>query len=151
MVGEPFVGWHLSLSRGLNRSGVLLGLDRSSSLLVLVGSIVHVVLLSGAVNGDLDGDGATINFLAVHLADSLGLELLSSQADETEATGLAALVTGLELLDHETRDGAQSDLGRDGVVISKDLLQLWEKETLALVLLGRKSIKFGRKDVPCPR
>lgn len=123
MVGEPFVGWHLSLSRGLDGSGVLLGLD-SSSLLVLVGSIVHIVLLSGAVNGDLDGDGTAINFLAVHLADSLGLELLSSQADETEATGLAALVTSLKLLDHETRDGTQSDLGRDGVVISKDLLQL---------------------------
>lgn len=117
------MGWHLSLSRGLGRSGVLLGLD-GSSLLVLVGSLVHVVLLSGAVNGDLDGNGTTINFLAVHFADSLGLELLSSQADEAEATGLAALVASLKLLDHETRDGAQGDLGRDGVVINKDLLQL---------------------------
>jgi len=100
----------LSLSGG-RRGSVLVSGSTSLLLLVLVDSRVDIVLLAGAVNSNLDGNGAAINFLAVHLVDSLGLELLGGQVDETEAASLAALVAGLELFDHKARDWAQGNLG----------------------------------------
>jgi len=116
---------NLSLSRGFGGGSILL--SGSGGLLVLVGGGVDIViLLSGAVNGDLDGNGTTINLLAVHLANSLGLELLVGKADKTEAAGLAALVASLELLDHEAGNGAQGNLGTDGLVGGEDLLELWK-------------------------
>lgn len=120
--------WQISLS-GLggssssSRGGVLL--SRSVGLLVLISGGVDVVLLAGAVDGDLDSNGATVNILAVHLADGLGLEFLRGEVDESETTGLAALVAGLELLDHEAGNGTKSDLGGDGGVVGKDLLELY--------------------------
>ena len=57
--------------------------------------------------------------------DSFLSLFVSIEVDETEATALTALVAGLELLDHETRNGAQGDLGRDRVEASKDLLELY--------------------------
>lgn len=117
------VSFYLSSLSGSSRIGILLSSGRVG-LLVLVGGRVDVVLLAGAVDGDLDGDGATVDLLAVHLVDGLGLELLRGQGDKAEAAGLAALVAGLELLDHESGNGAESDLGRDGRVVDEDLLEL---------------------------
>lgn len=112
----------LSSLGGSGRGSVLL--SRRVVLLILVGGRVDVVLLAGAVDGDLDGNGATVDLLAVHLVDGLGLELLRGQGDKAEATRLAALVASLELLDHESGDGTQSHLGRDGRVVDKDFLEL---------------------------
>ena len=113
----------ISLS-GLGGSSSVL-LSGSVGLLVLISGGVDVVLLAGAVDGDLDSNGATVNVLAVHLADGLGLEFLRGEVDETETAGLAALVTGLELLDHEAGNGTKSDLGGDGGVVGEDLLELY--------------------------
>lgn len=120
---------HLNLS-GDSRSIVLLswsrsrGRSRSSSLLRLGLSVNIIVFLTGAVDGNLHSDDAAINVLAVHLANSLGLELLRGKVDEAKATGLAALVASLQLLDHEAGDGTQGNLGRDGLVGGEDLLEL---------------------------
>lgn len=104
----------------LSGSGSLLG----GGLLSGGRSSVNIVLLAGAVNGDLDSDLTSFDLLAVHLLDGLLLELLGTEGDETETTTLAGLVTGLELLDHEARNRAESDLGRNGLVGSKELLEL---------------------------
>lgn len=112
------------LSLGGSRSGSGVLLSRGVGFLVLVSGRVDVVFLAGAVNGDLDRNGAAVNLLAVHLADSLGLELLRGQVHETEAASLAALVAGLKLLNHETGDGAESDLGGNGLEVLEDLLEL---------------------------
>lgn len=100
---------------GSSLLGLRLGLGRDVSLLVG---------LVGAVNGDLDSDLTTLNLLAVHLIDSLLLQLLGSQRDETETTSLAGLTTGLELLDHEAGDGAESNLGGRRLVGGEKLLEL---------------------------
>jgi hypothetical protein len=55
------------------------------------------------------------------------LELLVGKADETETASLAALIASLKLLDHEARDGAQGNLGANGLVGGEDLLELWKK------------------------
>jgi hypothetical protein len=52
------------------------------------------------------------------------LQLLRSQGDEAEATTLARLTTSLELLDHETGNGTQGDLGRQRLVGGEKLLKL---------------------------
>lgn len=83
-----------------------------------------VVLLSGGVDGDLDSDLTALNLLAVHLVASLLLELLRAEGDEAEATALARLAASLELLDHETGNGAESDLGVDWGVVLEDLQEL---------------------------
>lgn len=116
------VRWHLSSLDRLGQGGVLL--SRGLGRLVVLGGGVDVVLLARAVNGDLDGDGATVDLLAVHLVDGLGLELLRGHGHESKATGLAALVAGLELLDHETGNGTESHLGRNGGVLGEDFLEL---------------------------
>lgn len=84
-----------------------------------------VVGLVGAVDGDLDGNLTAVNLLAVHLGHSLLLKLLGSKGDKAETTSLAGLVAGLELLDHETGDGAEGDLGGNRFVCGKDLLELY--------------------------
>jgi hypothetical protein len=98
----------------------------SGSGLTLGGSLHVVVLLSGRVNGDLDGDLTTLNLLSVHLRASLLLELLGAEGDETETTALAGLTTSLELLDHEAGDGTKSDLGLGGRVVLEDLEELYK-------------------------
>ena len=110
----------------LGRGGgdVLLGRSLSGRLLGLLAVELGVVLLTGAVDGHLDGDLTALDLLAVHLLNGLVLELLGAQSDKTEATALAALVTGLQLLDHEAGDGAQGNLGGDGLVVDEDLLEL---------------------------
>jgi hypothetical protein len=113
---------HLGLGGGSSRSVVLLGSGRSN---LFVGrSIDILIFLSGAVNGNLDGDDATINILAVHLADGLGLKFLRGKVNESEAASLATLVASLQLLDHETGDRAKGNLGRDGLVGGENLLEL---------------------------
>ena len=84
-----------------------------------------IVRLVGAVDGNLDGDLTTLDLLAVHLIDGLLLHLLAGQGDEAKTTSLASLTTGLQLLDHEARDGAKGDLGRRGLVSLKEFLELW--------------------------
>ena len=100
-----------------------------SSLLLAVGlmflrNVGFLIGLVRAVDGDLDSNLTTLNLLSVHLLNSLVLLFLGAKGDETEATALTALVAGLELLDHETRNGAQGDLGRDRVEASEDVLEL---------------------------
>ena len=77
-----------------------------------------------AVNSDLDSDLATLNFLSIHLIDSLLLLFLRGKSDETEATALAGLVAGLELLDHEARNRTKGDLGRGWLICGKEFLEL---------------------------
>lgn len=107
--------------------GVLLARSRGGGggLLGLLSRVEGVILLAGAVDGDLDSDLTTLNLLGVHLLDGLLLLLLGAEGDETEATALTALVASLELLDHETRNGTQGDLGRDGLVGVEELFELW--------------------------
>lgn len=88
------------------------------------GGLGVVVLLSGGVDGDLDGDLAALDLLAVHLSAGLLLQLLGAQGDEAEATALASLAASLELLDHEAGDGAEGDLGRAGLVVLEDFHEL---------------------------
>lgn len=147
----------------LSSSGVVLLTVSSGSTVSLV-SVRSIVLLAGAVDGDLDGDFTAFNFLAVHLLNGLVLLLLGAESDETESTALAGFVTGLELLDHEARNRTQGDLGRDGLVGGKDLLELllaqvigqvghhdlglgWDtilgRTTLLGLLLGTSSTRFA--------
>lgn len=79
-----------------------------------------VVLLAGAVDGNLDSDLTALNLLAVHLAASLLLEFFGSESNEAEATTLARLVAGLKLLDHEARDGAEGNLRAARRVVLED-------------------------------
>lgn len=109
--------------------GVLLARSRGGGgggglLLGLLSRVEGVILLAGAVDGNLDSDLTTLNLLGVHLLDGLLLLLLGAEGDETEATALTALVASLELLDHETRNGTQGDLGGDGLVGVEELLEL---------------------------
>ena len=107
---------------GSSSRGVLLTRSRGGPLGLL--SLGGVILFAGAVDGDLDSDLATLNLLAVHLLDGLLLLLLRAESDETETTALTALVASLELLDHETRNGTQGDLGGDRLVGVEELLEL---------------------------
>lgn len=113
-------------SRGLGssrRGSALGGGGGGGGLLALMGSYV-VVLLSGGVDGDLDGDLTALDLFAVHLSASLLLKLFRSEGNESEATALASLTTSLELLDHESGDGAKGDLGGGGLVVLEDLEEL---------------------------
>jgi hypothetical protein len=83
-----------------------------------------VILLAGGVNRDLNGDLTALDLLAVHLGASLLLKLLGTKGDETETTALAGLTASLELLDHETGNGAEGDLGLGGGVVLEDLKKL---------------------------
>jgi hypothetical protein len=84
------------------------------------------ILLARAVNGDLDGNFAAFNLLAIHVLDSLLLKGLGAQSDESKATALAGFVAGLELLDHEARNGAQGNLSRNRLVFLEKFLELYK-------------------------
>lgn len=90
----------------------------------LVGDVGFLIGLVGAVDGNLDSDLTTLNLLAVHLVDSLLLQLLRSKSDEAEATTLAGLTSSLELLDHESRNRSESDLSRRRLVGLEKVLEL---------------------------
>lgn len=92
--------------------------------LVLLRSVGLLISLVWAVDGDLHGNLASLDFLAVHLRNGLLLELLRGKGDEAEATALAGLATSLELLDHEAGDGAERNLGRRGLVVVEKFLEL---------------------------
>jgi hypothetical protein len=102
------------------------GLSSRGSLLLSVGSITLVLLirLVRAVNGNLDGNLTALNLLSVHLRNSLLLELLGSQSDEAETTTLAGLTTSLELLDHKSGNRSKSDLGGRGLISLEKLNKL---------------------------
>jgi len=111
----------LSGSSGLRGGGgSLLG----AVVVLALGGVGLLVSLVRAVDGNLDSDLATLNLLPVHLRDSLLLLLLVGKSNEAEATTLAGLSASLELLDHEARDRAESNLGRRWLVGSEELLKL---------------------------
>jgi hypothetical protein len=114
--------------RGLETARALSGAGLGVSLGgTLNGSAGVLILLAGAVNGNLDGDLAALDLLAVHIGTGLLLHLLSGKGNKTEAAALAGLVTSLELADHELGNRTKSDLGRGRLVLSEDLKKL-EKE-----------------------
>ncbi len=120
----PTVPLHLGSGRdgrGLSSSSLLVGG-------LALGGVGLLIGLVRAVNSNLDSNLTALNLLAVHLADSLLLQRLSSQRDETKATALASLTTSLQLLDHEAGDGAQSNLGRGGLVGLEELDKLEKTE-----------------------
>lgn len=73
-----------------------------------VGLLIRLVW---AIDGDLHGNLASLDLLAVHLCNRLLLHLLRGKGDEAEAATLASLAPSLQLLDHESRDGSKRDLG----------------------------------------
>lgn len=128
----------------LSSSGVVL-LTFSGSSAVSSSAVRSVVLLARAVDGNLDGNLTAFDFLAVHFLDGLVLQLLGAESDETETTALTGFVTGLELLDHEARNRTQGDLGRDGVVGGKDLLELLLTQVIGQV--GHHDLSLGRNTI----
>lgn len=116
------------LSRGGNSSASLLGsaVGGGLGLSLALGLVGLLVGLVGAVDGDLDSDLAALDLLAVHLSNSLLLELLGGKGNEAEATALAGLTPGLKLLNHEARDGAKSNLRGGRLVSSEKFLELWK-------------------------
>lgn len=118
---------NLGGSRGLRLlllGSTLGGTGGRGGLLAFGGMLLVVVLLAGGVDGNLDGDLTALNLLAVHLSASLLLQFLGAESNKTEATALAGLATSLELLNHETGDGAEGDLGRGRGVVLEDLKEL---------------------------
>lgn len=105
--------------------GRIIGLDhtilgeRSSA-----GGLGVDVFLAGAVDSDLDSNLAAFDHLAVHLTDSLLLQLLRSERDKSEATTFASLTPGKELLDHVAGDRTESDLGGGRIVCGEQFLKL---------------------------
>ena len=120
-------GGGLEAARALSGAGLGISLGGT-----LDGSAGVLVLLAGAVNGNLDGDLAALNLLAVHIGTGLLLHLLGGKSNKTEATALAGLVASLELADHELGDRTKSDLGRGGLVLSEDLEKLQNKVSKSL-------------------
>lgn len=117
----------ICLSSSLDSSwGFGSGLGGSCGSLFSLGvGLGVVVLLARRVDGDLDSDFAALDLLAVHLGAGLLLQVLGSQSNEAEATALAGLVAGLELLDHKAGNGTESDLGGRGFVVLEDFQKLW--------------------------
>ncbi len=93
---------------------------------LILGGLDIIIGLVRAVDGNLDSDLTALDLLAVHLSHGLLLQLLRGQGDEAESAALAGLAASLELLDHEAGDGAQGDLGRQGLVGVEQLLELNE-------------------------
>jgi hypothetical protein len=121
-----------------SRSVLLLGIGSITLILLLVGLI-------GAVDSNLDGNLTTLNLLSVHLSNSLLLELLGSKSDKSEATTLAGLTTSLKLLDHESRDGTKSDLGRRGLISLEKLNKLILSQVVRQV--GNHNLGLGRNSI----
>ena len=92
----------------------------------VLGSVLSngIIFLAGAVDGNLDRDLASLDLLLVHLVDGLLLESFGAKGHEAEATTLAGLVAGLELLDHEAGDRPQGDLGGYRLVSSEKFFEL---------------------------
>lgn len=95
---------------------------RNSSL--AFGGVLGTILLARAVNGDLDGDLAALDLLAVHFSNGLVLLGGRSECDEAETATLASLAASLKLLDHEAGDRSERNLSGDGFVGSKKFLEL---------------------------
>ena len=108
--------YDMSELRGGRRSDTAGGLSRGwkAILLALGGiglSLKRLILFAWAVDGDFDRKLAALDFLPVHFRDGLLLVFLCAESDEGESTTLARLSTGLELADHETRNGAEGQFG----------------------------------------
>lgn len=109
---------HDRLSSSLGGSSAIGSLTLGSwSISILIG-------LVWAIDGDLDGDLATLDLLSVHLRDSLLLQLLGGECNEAKSTTLAGLIASLELLDHEAGNRTKGDLGRGWLVGSEKFLEL---------------------------
>lgn len=118
---------HHHLSSCHSRGGLSLTLNvglLDSVHVLALGGLDVIIRLVRTIDGNLDSDLATLDLLAVHLGDSLLLKLLRGQRDEAKTAALAGLTARLELLDHEAGDGAQGDLGRQGLVGGEQLLEL---------------------------
>lgn len=87
-------------------------------------SVECVLLLTGAVNGNLDGEFASINLLSIHFRNGLLLKLLGRHSNKSKATSLAGLVASLELFDHEAWDGTESEFSGGRRVVLEDLEKL---------------------------
>lgn len=96
------------------------------------------VFLAWAIDGNLDSNLTTLDFFAVHFGHGFLLELFRGKGHEPEATALSRLIAGLELGNHETRDGTESDLCGRGFVGCEELLELQVgKSDLFRSLFGR--------------
>jgi hypothetical protein len=107
--------------------------------------VLLLISLIRAVNSNLDSDLTALNLLSVHLSNSLLLKFLRSQSDETEATTLAGLATSLKLLDHESGNRSESNLGRRGLIGLEELNELVLSQVVRQVSnhdlgLGRNSV-----------
>lgn len=80
-----------------------------------------VILLARRVDSHLNSDFTALDFLAIHFGASFLLKLLGAQGDETEAAALARLTTSLKLLNHETGDGTERNLGSSRRVVLENL------------------------------
>lgn len=88
------------------------------------GSLRVNILLAGAINGDLNSNLAAFHLLAIHLTNSLLLQLLRSKRYEAKTAALAGFVASLELLHHVASDGAKGDLSSGWVVGREEFLEL---------------------------
>ena len=118
------------------------------SSLGAVGTILGVlgtILLAGAIDGNLDCDFSALDLLAVHLGDSLLLQLLRLQGDEPKASALSWLVSGLELLDHESWDRSEGDLSGDRLVFVEKFLELRKSlASISDIAMSTTYLLFGQ-------
>jgi hypothetical protein len=94
------------------------------------------IFLARAVDGDFNGDFTSFDLLSVHLLDGLLLEIFGAESNKSKSTALARFVTGLELLNHEARNGTKSDLGGLGLVVLEQFLKLQGWVLASTRLLG---------------
>ena len=90
----------------------------------VLSSSFAIVFLPRAVDGDLDCNLTTLDVLAIHLLDGLVLHFLVLQSNEAKATAFAGFVASLELLDHESWDRTEGDLGRRWLIGSEEFFEL---------------------------
>ena len=94
------------------------------------------VLFAGAIDGDLDGNLATFNLLTIHLTDSLLLQFLGAERDESKSTTLTGFATSLELLDHIALNWAKGDLGGSRAVSREKFLELHNEHQQGIVTIN---------------
>jgi hypothetical protein len=107
--------------------------------------VLFLIGLVRAVNSNLDGDLTALNLLSVHLVNSLLLEFLGSQSNKAKATALASLATSLKLLDHESGDGSESNLGGRRLISLEKLNKLILSQVVRQV--GNHDLGLGRNSI----
>ena len=109
---------------GLGSGNLFCGTVGTVGAILGILGVLGAILLAWAIDGDLDCDFSTLDLLAIHLGDSLLLQLLRLEGDETEASTFSWLISGLELLDHESWNRSEGNLGRDRLVLVEEFLEL---------------------------